>query len=507
MKNELYVQSNYLLIPIAVSKECKTVAFIVGEKKAYEFRIPMMEDGDSTYQYHAPIPIGNYKGSYIHLEGDYTERFLQEISQSDHIPAYEEKHPLLHFTANTGWINDPNGLIYDNGIYHLYFQYNPFDKNWENMCWGHAISKDLLHWEQKETVLYPDQEGLMYSGCGIINEQGLLGLPKEAHIFFYTCAGDRSNWSKGTLTTQKIAYSTDGGNTLIKKEGVVVPHICGENRDPKVYWHEQTKAYYMVLYLEEHDFALFRSTDLEQWTMTQKLTFDKAWECPDLREIPIVGGGVKWMFWCADGYYYLGEFDGYTFETDGILREAYKTSLPYAAQTYWGIEERVVIIPWLRSVNKNKLYTGAMGIPRELRLIERNDDYVLSQLPIKEFEDQKELVYEATIEDETGSYHQKEGAVIEISLDMTGIKSVQLSVFEILIQYQASSGIIRIGETDCLLGERLNNLCIIMDREIIEVTAKDGTIYAVFEVEIKGHSKEISITVEGNTSVQIFQVR
>lgn len=158
---------------------------------------------------------------------------------------------------NTGWINDPNGLIY-----YLYFQYNPFDTKWENMCWGHVISKDLLHWEQKETVLYPDQDGPIFSGSGIVNENALLGLPKDAYIYFYTSAGGKSEWSKDKLPVQKIAYSIDGGNTLHKKDGCIVEHICDENRDPKVYWHEQSKAYIMLLYLTNNDYAILRSVDL-----------------------------------------------------------------------------------------------------------------------------------------------------------------------------------------------------------------------------------------------------
>ena len=157
-----------------------------------------------------------------------------------------EERPCYHVTGGSGWINDPNGLIYSEGKYHLYFQHNPVDVNWGNMSWGHAESTDLLHWVQKEDVMFPDENGTMFSGCAILNERGLLGLPKDTPVFFYTVAGSASEWSKGKKFVQRIAYSTDQGETLTKIEENVLEHIEADNRDPKVYWHEEKQLYYMV---------------------------------------------------------------------------------------------------------------------------------------------------------------------------------------------------------------------------------------------------------------------
>jgi levanase/fructan beta-fructosidase len=507
MRNEILLQSNYLLIPIAREQKYETISFFINEEKIFEFQIPIMnEENNFEYQYKAPVPVAPYIGRHIRIEGNYSEIFFHEISQSDIIPINNERRPIIHFTANTGWMNDPNGLIYKNGIYHLYFQYNPFDTKWENMCWGHAISKDLLHWEQKETVLYPDQDGPIFSGSGIVNENTLLGLPKDAHIYFYTSAGGKSEWSKDKLPVQKIAYSVDDGNTLHKKDGCIVEHICDENRDPKVYWHEQSKAYIMLLYLTNNDYAILRSVDLENWSVSQTLTLDKAWECPDFLEVPIVGGGTKWMFWSADGFYFLGDFDGYIFKTDGIRRDAYKTTLPYAAQTFWGVNDRIVSIPWIRSLNKNKLYTGAMGIPRELMLIDSNHQLVLSQLPIREWKEQKVLQYAKDAKDEKITYYQEYNAVVEVGCDFADVKLIEWYIFETQILYNSITGILSVGEIDTFIGTGVRDISILVDSEIMEVTANNGTIYAVYELEKDYQNGTIAVTVEGKGRIEIFQI-
>ena len=177
-----------------------------------------------------------------------------------------------------------------------------FRTNGGNLCWGHAVSEDLLHWKQLDTVMFPEKDGSIFSGCGIVNERGLLKLPESALLFFYTMAGGKTKWSEGKKFTQRLAYSLDGGKTLQKTAEPVIDHIADENRDPKVYWHENSQAYYMVLFLEGHRFGIFRSENLQDWECTQTLELDEAWECPDLREIPVEDGGSRWVFWSADGF-------------------------------------------------------------------------------------------------------------------------------------------------------------------------------------------------------------
>ena len=303
--------------------------------------------------------------------------------------------PAVHFTPSYGWMNDPNGLVYHDGIYELYYQHNPRGIDWNCMTWGHARGTDLLHWEDLGDVLEPDENGLMFSGCAIRNDRGLLGLPKDALLFFYTAAGHSSRESKGKPYTIRLAYSTDGGKTLIKKDGIceageIMETLAAENRDPKVFWHEESGAYILVLWIENNDFGIWRSEDLEQFTMTQRVTLESGYECPDLFRLPVIStkeggretGEEKWVFWTAHGYYYVGSFDGYEFHQEQERRCASQMGpdvvLPYAAQTFSGTK-KTLSVSWLRTKCVGGRTTGMMSIPKEFSLIRNKDGYILRQ--------------------------------------------------------------------------------------------------------------------------------
>lgn len=337
---------------------------------------------EETADYYAPIPVTSWIGKSIRLEGDYPEAFYAKIKQADYLPESGQLHPLMHFTPVNGWMNDPNGLVCQDGIYHLFYQHNAFGTAWDNMSWGHAVSKDLLHWEHRPMAILPDEDGTIFSGSGICNEQGFLELPEKALVFFYTSAGGSADspWSEGGQFTQRIAYSIDNGATLHKKNQVIVPNLTEGNRDPKVYWHEESKGYIMSLYLRHHVYAILRSEDLEHWELTQKLPFVTARECPDLRPIPTEEGKEKWILFTASGEYFTGDFDGFRFTNLSGGHMAYQNELPYAGQTYSSLPERVVLMHWMRTENPEKYYTGMMGIPRELTLIkERKDSSFVSR--------------------------------------------------------------------------------------------------------------------------------
>lgn len=535
MIKKIRVCCDYLLIPVKAEEKTERVAIHDGEEKIYEFAVPVGEsEGIYEFHYYAPVPVSERKGKYITVEGDVPENFMEAVILSDNVLQRTDKRPFIHFAASTGWLNDPNGLIRHDGAYHLFFQHNPFDTKWENMSWGHAVSYDLLHWTQKDDVLFPDEGGTMYSGCGMVNERGELGLGKDAEIFFYTSAGDNSEWSRNKKFVQKIAYSTDHGNTLIKKEGCILGHIADGNRDPKVYWHEKSKVYYMVLYLEKNDYAIFNSRDLEHWEMTQKMTFPLAWECPDLREVPVEGGGTRWMFWSADGYYFLGEFDGSHFETDGVCHEAYQSMLPYAAQTFWGCG-RVIIIPWMRTCNRGKVYTGMMGIPRQLTLVEKDGDYNLRQKLVDEFENSKEKVFGHSFDKDGGQvlYVQKCEAAVEIRMDLEENKDFVVNIYGTVCTYVARKAALkiegvaersndvskaaRIKDKENLsrededsrwirTGEQLQSVSFLSDGEILEVTAEDGLICGAYETRTDRKRGEIGVCAEGMGVMEIFQI-
>jgi fructan beta-fructosidase len=375
--------------------------------------------------------------------------------------------PTIHFTAQTGWINDPNGLVYKDGVYHLYFQQNPYGIEWGNISWGHAVSRDLLHWAQLETVMRPDENGMMFSGSGIVNSRALLSLPKDCLLFFYTAAGGTTPESEGRLFTQRVAYSTDGGKTLTKYNRGAIDTIKKENRDPKIFWHSKSSAYICVLWLEENDFAIMRSTDLEHWTQTQTLTLKDAWECPDLFRLSCDDGESRWVFWSADGFYFTGDFDGYTFTQKGERRCAYYTKLPYAAQTYSNVADRVITIPWLRTKEVKGGYCGAMGLPCELSLVKSDDGYILKQTPVKEYSLAKN--------------NTQNGSAVEVHA--SGItNALECEYGGAKISYDPASGTLSLPNAQHALPAELKSVTMLFDAEILEIWANDFTLYAVYEL-------------------------
>ena len=237
---------------------------------------------------------------------------------------------------------------------------------------------------------------------------------------------------------QKIAYSTDG-KTFRKREGCILEHITRENRDPKVYWHEGKKIYYMALFLEGYDYAIFNSRDLVHWEMTQRLSLPEARECPDLQKVPVEGGGYKWMFWGADGYYFLGDFDGSRFETDGVMHNAYQTMLPYAAQTFWGTD-RVIMVPWMRTDNKGKVFTSVMGVPRQLSLVKKGDDFILRQKLADEFENSKERVLEQNLAGGEITHRQEKEAALEVKLYPQKGAGFEVNLYGTVLTMEPGSG-------------------------------------------------------------------
>lgn len=330
--------------------------------------------------------------------------------------------------------------------------------------------------------MYPDEDGEMFSGSGIKNERGMLGLPEDALIFFYTVAGDTNEWSKGKEFAQKISYSLDGGETLTKIMEPCVDTIVYDNRDPKVFWHEETNAYIMVLWIKEQDFGILRSTDLKNWIQTDQITLDGGWECPDLFELKAPDGSSKWFFWSAQGYYYTGDFDGYKFKLDGIRRKAYVNEVPYAAQTYSGIDDRRISIPWVRFENDGRFYTGACGIPVEFSC---DLEYNLLQKPVRELEKAAILVSE-----DKKHYVDNKALVIEMSGKQTSENLVKWKINKTDVEYSFEEGIFKVGGEEYKVISGCDDFMMIIDDRMLEVFFNNGQMLGTFDLRNKNVSFE-----------------
>ena len=301
---------------------------------------------------------------------------------------YDEVHrPRFHFSARQNWHNDPNGLIYHSGRWHLFFQHNPEATVWGNMTWGHAVSDDLVHWVQMEHALYPDEHGTMFSGSAVVDRFDTSGLGEDTLLAFYTAAGSHVEPPKPY--TQCLAYSIDSGGTWLKfDENPIVSWIDAPNRDPKVVWHAPTRCWIMALYLTDDRFCLLRSTDAKQWERIQNITLEHDSECPDFFPLLDEAGIERWVFWGGSGTYLIGDFDGALFSPRSEVQTCEHGSNGYAAQTWSNAPSgRCIQISWMSGGRYPEMpFNQQMSFPVELSLRGNNGIWTLCRWPVKEIE-------------------------------------------------------------------------------------------------------------------------
>ena len=303
--------------------------------------------------------------------------------------------PQFHFTPEKNWHNDPNGLVYYDGEYHLFYQYNPHGKEWGYMHWGHAISTDLVHWEHLPVALYPDENSedkercTAFSGSAIVDENNLLGKQKgeeKTLVAFYT----------SQHCGQRIAYSTDKGRTWEKYEGnpVIAYDETDDARDPKVFWHQPTQKYVMVLYRKtsgeekSKGVSIYTSVNLLDWEWKSHVY--GFYECPDLVPIQVKNRPeeTKWVLFDGDGSYIIGNFDGEEFSPETPKMKSDFGKNYYATQTWNNIPEedgRIIQIAWMKGGEFPEMpFNGQMTFPTQLEILKLSTGYKLTRKPIEE---------------------------------------------------------------------------------------------------------------------------
>lgn len=396
---------------------------------------------------------------------------------------YQETYrPQFHFTPLKNWTNDPNGLVYYAGEYHLFFQHNPSGIDWGNMTWGHAVSPDLVHWKQLEHAIHPDQLGTIFSGSAVVDQRNTTGSQTGSEkpiVCIYTSAGKPF--------TQSIAWSNDRGRTWTKyAKNPVLKHIVGGNRDPKVFWYEPTKKWIMALYLDKNDYALFESPNLKEWTKLCDVPLPGAGECPDFFPLGVDGDDnkTKWLFWGGNGTYRLGSFDGKTFkpETDS-LRSLWGAN-DYAAQTYSDIppkDGRRIQISWMNGGKYPDMpFNQQMSFPRELTLRTTAEGPRLHMLPVREIETirgEKQSRTGLALKPGNNPLAGLKGELwdIEAEIALGQAKEVLLTVRGEPIRYDVKSGTLHcLGRSAPLQAAGPLKLRVLVDRTSIEIFASDG---------------------------------
>ncbi|MDR1884469.1 MAG: GH32 C-terminal domain-containing protein [Prevotella sp.] len=384
------VIGKYLNLPVSRKENRSRMIFETGGKQERSFVIRLAPDAPDYWVF---CDVSALIGKTIKIIYDGDPAGLSKIYQDNVIEGqdslYKEKNrPQFHFTTQRGWINDPNGLVFYDGEYHLFYQHNPYEHEWENMHWGHAVSKDLVHWRQLPVALYPDHLGAMFSGSAVIDHDNTAGFNKgdiPAMVAVYTADSPEKQ-------VQCIAYSHDKGRTWTKYEGNPVIDSKAkwnskDTRDPKVFRYKPGNHWVMALN-ERDGHSIYTSRNLKDWNYESHVT--GFWECPELFELPVDGdkNNTRWVMYGATGTYMLGKFDGKTF-TPEAGKYFYTTGAIYAAQTFTNIPDsdgRRIQIGWGRISHPDMPFNGMMLLPTELTLRTTKEGIRLVNAPVKETE-------------------------------------------------------------------------------------------------------------------------
>lgn len=510
----------WLMLPVKNGAPKKNVELWVDGVEERRFDIEL---ADGTPDWLAYIDISEWKGKEIEIRVDKlstSSTAFHPIKQSNEDTnagtLYAEKlRGQFHFSPKRGWTNDPNGLVYYNGEYHLFFQHNPYGVNWGNMTWGHAVSKDLIHWQEVGDALHPDNSGPMFSGGAVVDSNNTSGLGeagKAPMVMFYTAA---RAWG------QFLAWSTDG-RTFKKLGHAVVPRINKDNRDPKVIWYAPTKKWVMVFWVErdkgQHTMQFLTSPDLLHWTPTSivkgGIGDDRyLFECPEFYELPVEGspGEKKWVLTAANSQYAIGTFDGTTFTPEEERLQGQLGRDYYASQTISDEPKgrRIEIGWWRTHTNKEGMsFNQSMSIPMELKLVRTAKGIRLSRTPVKELESLRAATYPVSArklkEGDANPLAKIQAGPVEIrtAIEPGKAKEVVLDIHGLAVTYDVAKQELVIDgvRAPAPLTKGRLDLIIYADRIGVEVFTADGLLFMPVNVNIDSENRSLGLSVKGGSA-------
>lgn len=404
----LDVTEDYLLLPIQDdAPEGKICVVKDNEQKGTLMNVRLARERVDSY---VPFALSAYKGQHISIEiQGVPETALcwkeLKLSGSFDMANKESFRPVYHHTPAYGWMNDPNGMFYKDGVYHLYFQYNPYGSVWGNMHWGHSTSTDLMHWKFEGCAIVPDAWGAIFSGSCVVDHENTAGFGKEAVVAFYTSA-KATPW--GDVQSQSMAYSLDNGKTFTKYEGnPILTSSEKDFRDPKVFWYAPGKHWVMILAVGQH-MEIYSSVNLKEWKKESEFgamqgAHGGVWECPDLVEIPVEGTREKkWVLICnlnpggpfggSAAQYFVGSFDGKKFVNESPTQTKWMDwgKDNYATVTWNNAPDgRCIALGWMSNWQyannvPTRQYRSANTLARDLTLYREGQELYLKSTPSSE---------------------------------------------------------------------------------------------------------------------------
>ena len=529
--------NRYLLIPVQERAEMAHVRVVKNNQLAQTFNVRLAVD---KIDYFVPLDLNTVSGEAVlqvkvpaqqHVNKafkDYSCWTSMKYSDTFDSRNVEKFRPAYHHSPVYGWMNDPNGLFYKDGVWHLYYQWNPYGSQWENMTWGHSTSTDGLHWTPQPTAIEADALGAIFSGCCVVDKNNTAGFGNGAIVAYYTSAGARQ--------TQSMAYSLDGGQTFTKYAGnpVIVSDVP-DFRDPHIFWNEEAGFWNMVL-ASGQEMSIYSSKDLKQWKHESNfgLTYGNhsgVWECPDLMKLPVDGTGEqKWMLICninpggpfggSATQYFIGQFDGHQFVCEDQPEETKWMDYGkdhYATVTFDNAPDgRRVAIAWMSNWQyANQVPTmqfrSTNSILRDLSLYQYEGETYCAVRPAKEMDaargkkiarptDRCEIVVtlkgDARITLSNGS---KERVVLDYDADMASLD------FDRRHSGQCSFSDAFPTVVTAPVHGSLRTLRIFIDKSSIEVFDADGRLSMTNLVFPSSPYNRIS--VKGKASAKIYEIK
>lgn len=456
--NFVYInpEKKYLLIPVEDSAPEGEIDFVYQNSSLTGYTQKVRLSRGKT-DYYVPVDMSQFdKDSIIMIVRGVPSNSIcwSDIEESDDMSLEVEKYrPSYHHTPAYGWMNDPNGMFYKDGVYHLYFQYNPYGSMWGNMHWGHSTSTDLVNWKNEGVAIAPDAIGTIFSGSCVVDHNNTSGFGEGAVVAFYTSA-KQTPW--GDCQTQSMAYSLDNGKTFIKYENnPILTSSEKDFRDPKVFWYAPKEHWVMMLAVGQH-MEIYSSKNLKDWTKESEFgeghgCHGGVWECPDLVELPVEGTKEKkWVLICninpggpfggSATQYFVGDFDGSTF-TNNYPEETKWMDYGkdhYATVTWNNAPDgRCIAIGWMSNWQyANNVptlqYRSANTIARDLSLFKQDGSIFLKSEPCKEMlearKDGRQIKTVNVAKAETISLSpQSDNGAYEVELSINPGKSKEVS--------------------------------------------------------------------------------
>lgn len=480
--------SNYLLLPIQDNApEAKVYIVKDGLQMNVAVNVRLARE---HIDYYVPLNLLEYQGKDIAIDilGMPANALCWDslkLSNVFDMTNFEKFRPVYHHTPAYGWMNDPNGMFYKDGVYHLYYQYNPYGSVWGNMTWGHSTSRDLVHWTYEGTPIVPDAWGAIFSGSCVVDHENTAGFGKGAVVAFYTSAKS-TPW--GDVQSQSMAYSLDNGKTFTKYEGnPILTSSERDFRDPKVFWYAPGKHWVMMLAVGQH-MEIYSSVNLKDWKKESEFgamqgAHGGVWECPDLVEIPVEGTRQKkWVLICnlnpggpfggSAAQYFVGSFDGKTFvnESPTLTKWMDWGKDNYATVTWNNAPDgRCVALGWMSNWQyannvPTRQYRSANTIARDLTLYRVGEELYLKSTPSPEVKKARAEKVSKPSFNVAGEYE-----VASLLDDNKGAYEVEL-----VIQNQGASKI-----AFCLLNEKGEKVSMYYDlarRQFVMDRSESGTV-------------------------------